>query len=32
MITNCKFNIVNFRNIKLGLPVKGKMGSLTDPK
>ena len=32
MITNCKFNIVNFRNLKLGLPVKGKMGSLSDPK
>jgi len=32
MITNCKYNIVNFRNIKLGLPRKGKMGSLSDPK
>jgi len=32
MITNCKFNIVNFMNIKLGLPTKGKMGSLSDPK
>ena len=32
MITNCKYNIVNFRNIKLGLKRNGKMGSLTDPK
>jgi len=32
MITNCKFNIVNFMNIKLGKPTKGKMGSLQDPK
>ena len=32
MITNCKYNIVNFRNIKLGLKRSGKMGSLTDPK
>ena len=32
MITNCKYNIVNFKNIKLGLPRKGKMGSLSDPK
>ena len=32
MITNCKFNIVNFRNIKLGLKPKGSMGSLSDAK
>ena len=32
MITNCKYNIVNFRNIKLGLKCEGKMGSLSDPK
>jgi len=31
MITNCKFNIVNFMNIKLGLKTKGKMGSLSNP-
>lgn len=32
MITNCKYNIVNFRNIKQGLRCKGSMGSLSDPK
>ena len=31
MITNCKFNIVNFRNLKLGLKPKGSMGSLSKP-
>ena len=32
MITNCKYNIVNFRNLKLGEKPMGKMGSLSDPK
>ena len=32
IITNCKFNIVNFRNIKLGLNLQGSTGSLTDNK
>jgi dynein heavy chain len=32
MITNCKYNIVNFRILKLGGKPKGFMGSLSDPK
>jgi len=31
MILNCKFNIINFRNIALGLPTKGSMGSISQP-
>ena len=32
IITNCKFNIVNFRSIRLGKEPKGSMGSLNDVK
>jgi dynein heavy chain len=31
MILNCKYNIVNFRNIQQGLPTKGSLGDFNNP-
>jgi len=31
MILNCKYNIINFKNIQLGLPTKGSMGNFNNP-